>query len=258
MNDLNHRSRRAALISVVSVLILAGVGCAKSGTAPSNSGAAGSSETETSAAVISSSETGTPSSLTSSSEADTTPSAEGTGPESPQKSHDAGPVADLPSLPIGGGTQPTVGSQQCADVNWLGPKPIPPGIMVTIDMIKLSSEEIFKLGGSCTSGGALCTTSWQWTSQTENVGCAVAATQIASVATEQSVPLTLVGRVLCGHQSECDAFAAKSTAGSSIEFVAEPGAIPGDSSSSSSNMPPPSSDQNPPVTPSSSSEGSSS
>jgi len=130
--------------------------------------------------------------------------------------------------------------------------------MVTIDKIKLSSEEIFKLGGSCTSGGAPCTTSWRWTSQTEDLGCAVAATQIAAVATEQSVPLTLSGRVLCGDQSECDAFAAKSTAGSSIEFVAEPGAIPGDTSSSSSNTPPPSSDQNPPVTPSSSSEGSSS
>ena len=133
MNDLNHRSRRAALISVVSVLLLAGVGCAKSGTTPGNSGSAGSSETETSAAVTSSSENGTPTAVTSSSEADPTPSAEGTGPESPQKSHDAGPVATLPSLPIGGDTEPTVGAQQCANVNWLGPKPIPPCIIVTID-----------------------------------------------------------------------------------------------------------------------------
>ena len=245
MNDLNHRGRWAPLVVVVSVLAVIGVGCGKSDVTPSKSASAVSSDTDASPAV------------TSSSEADTTPSPEGTGPEPPGKTVEAGPVANLPSLPIGGGEAiPTSGAQQCARVSWLGAKPIPPGIVVTIDTIKLESEKIFKLEGSCTSGGAPCTTSWRWTSQTQDMGCSVAATQIATVTEEQSVTLNLSGRVLCADQSKCDAFAAKSTGGSSVSFFAEPGAIPGGTSSSSSNPPAPSSDQNPSVTPSSSSEGS--
>ncbi len=244
MNDLNHRGRRAPLVVVVSMLAVVGVGCGKSKVTPSESASAVSSDTTTSPAV------------TSSSEADTTPSPEGTEPESPQKSHYAGPSADLPSLPIGGGGAiPTVGAQQCAGVSWTGPH-IPPGIVVTIDKISLSSEDIFKLEGTCTSGGAPCTTSLQWTSQTEHLGCSVAATQIASVEEQKEVHLKLSGRVLCGEQSKCDSFADSSTSGSAVSFFAQPGAIPGAASSSSSNPPPPSSDQSPPVTPSSPSDGS--
>ena len=142
MNDLNHRGRWAPLVVVVSVLAVIGVGCGKSDVTPSKSASAVSSDTDASPAV------------TSSSEADTTPSPEGTGPEPPGKSVEAGPVANLPSLPIGGGGAiPTGGAQQCARVSWVGPKPIPPGIVVTIDEISLSPEKIFKLEGSCTSGG---------------------------------------------------------------------------------------------------------
>jgi hypothetical protein len=241
MNDLNHRGRWAPLVVVVSVLAVVGVGCGKSDVTPSKSASAVSSE------------------------ADTTPSPEGTGSEPAQKSYDAGPSAELPSLPIGGSppeATTTVGAKQCATAGWTGPPTsIPPGIVVTIDNISLSpksAEKFFKLEGSCTSGGAPpCTTSLRWTSQMAS--CSAAATQIAPVTEQQSATLILSGHALCGDQSKCDAFKAiipDSGAVSTVSFEALPGATPGGASSPSSNPPPPSSDQSPPVIPSSSSEGS--
>src|SRR5947207_714819 len=92
-------TRRRTVSIFLTVLVLVGAGCGKQNA---------SSGTDSSRVVSSQTET------------DTTPATEGSGPESPQQSKDAGPVAHLPSLPIGGDEPDQSGDQQCATVNWLG------------------------------------------------------------------------------------------------------------------------------------------
>jgi hypothetical protein len=223
MNRSQVTRRRTVSTVLLTVLVLVGAGCGKQ-----NAG----SGTDSSRVV--SSQTAT----------DTTPATEGTGPESPQQSKDAGPVAHLPSLPIGGDDPDQSGDQQCATVNWLGDKPIPPGVTITIDTIGFDLDGFFRLGGSlCDAGAAPCTTSWRFTADTEDDSCAVAVTQIKDVDNETQVQLVLAGTIYCTTQIACDDYAAKSGGGSQIAFTAEPDVIEGSSSSGSSSSSSSSSDE---------------
>jgi hypothetical protein len=214
MNGSHVTRRRTVSTVLLTVLVVVGAGCGKQNA---------SSGTDSSRVVSSPTET------------DTAPATEGSGPESPQQSGDAGPVAQLPSLPIGGGDPDQSGDQQCATVNWLGDKPIPPGVTIRIDRIGFDRDGFFRLGGSlCDSDAAPCTTSWQFTADTEDDSCVVAVTQIKDVDNPQQVQLVLAGTIYCTTQSACDDYAAKSGGGSQIAFTAEPDVVGGGSSSSSS------------------------
>ena len=162
----------------------------------------------------------------------TAPATEGTDPEAPQSKQNAGPSISIASLPIGGNVDED-GTQQCAEVNWLGPKPIPQGVTITIDAIGLDPEGIFELDSTC--GDRPCQTSWQWVSATESIDCTVAARQV--VDSDQTVTLVLSGTVHCGDDNACDEFrraAEDSQSGSQIRFEAQLGVVTGGSDSSES------------------------
>ncbi len=144
----------------------------------------------------------------------TTESAQGNG---------GGTAISIPSLPIGGNVDGDA-AEQCAHVNWLGPKPIPPDVSITLSGFGLDPQGIFRFGGTgCPTDVPRCTTSWQWTSSTEGKECLVPAIQIVDVDSEQPVSLVLGGTVLCVKQSSCKEFTALGP--SQIQFTAQPGTV---------------------------------
>jgi hypothetical protein len=158
-------------------------------------------------------------SATSSAEPTTEPSVEPTEPES------TGPVESKPSIkianaPIGGnGDQ---GPRACADVNWLGTKPIPDGITIKLESIHLKPDGIFELDqASCADNPRSCAgLEWRGADPPE---CHVGAKQVA-FADSSEVLVTLSVTVTCESQADCDSLAADSQnkVGSSIALTPDP------------------------------------
>jgi hypothetical protein len=210
MNAL-HVGRHCALLVVLGLLV---TGCATETSNPAT-GSGGSSADSSSAAT------------------DSEPATESTGPEPPESSRNGGPAITVASLPIGG--SPDVdGAQQCGDVNWLGQKPLPPGVAVSVEQIGLDREGIFQFGGEAcrNSGRPTCSTSWMWTS-TQTSGCSVPVVQIVDPESPQEVTLILSGTVRCADISACKQ-ALSGQEGSSVVFEADPGVVTNGSSSSES------------------------
>ena len=81
------------------------------------------------------------------------PLSEPTEPESAQPPEKK-PTIEIANAPIGGNDGQ--GRRACADVNWLGKKPIPDGITIKLGSIHLEPKGIFELDqGSCSGEGSL-------------------------------------------------------------------------------------------------------
>lgn len=151
------------------------------------------------------------------------PATEGATTEAAQPGGGGGTAISIPSLPIGGNAEGD-GAEQCAEVNWLGPKPIPPDVTISLTGLGLDPEGIFQFGGNaCAGDKPECTTAWRWQSNTADIECLVPATQIVDVESQKSVTLVLAGSVHCTEQSSCAEFA--QLGGSQIQYTAQPGAV---------------------------------
>jgi hypothetical protein len=157
------------------------------------------------------------------------PAAEGTGLETPQPKQNGGPAIAVASLPIGGNVD-VDGAQQCAHVNWLGPQPIPDGIVISLDGVGLDPAGVFRFGGSlCSADRPVCTPAWSWTPSTADVECLIPVTQV--VDSGSPVALLLAGTVHCASESACRQFV-NALGNQQIHFDAKPGVVTGHSASS--------------------------
>lgn len=232
---MTTRSTTAVRAAATIVLLVLGVGCAKSddaaggssGTALSSANnatatvdssaadgsTATSSSTATGSSITTSSSIATSSSVPaggssapggSASEADSTPAQEGSGAEAPQAPKKGGPSISVASLPVGGNVD-VEGARQCGHVNLITHDQLPPGISISIDSIGLSSDDIFALHGDLCGSARPCTTSWTWTTDTAGSACTVAVTQVRQVPNSTySAELVLGGTVTCPNQDACN------------------------------------------------------
>lgn len=221
-----RRSLGAGAALLVTLLLV--VGCRTHSTQSADSAA--------SAGSANSAASGPASVATSTAEVNTTPATEGSGPESPQPSVNGGPSVSLASLPVGGGSVGNdSGAQQCVEVNWVGAKPIPPGVTIHITGFATNPSGIFDIGGNaCPSGKRLCSSSWQWEQANEDSSCLVAGTQVADG--EGDVLLTVSAIAHCADQQACSALAnaVAHGPGSSIAFQARHENVSGASSGGTS------------------------
>lgn len=135
------------------------------------------------------------------------------------------PSLSVPSLPIGGNVD-VDGAQQCAHVNWLGPKPIPHDVVIKLSGFSLDPTDIFRFGGDlCGTSEPTCTTSWQWRWDSANLECLVPVVQEAEADADQTVSLVLSGTVFCSQAASCTAF--RNAGESQIVFTPVPGAVSG-------------------------------
>ncbi|MGX7680255.1 hypothetical protein ACSMXN_15285 [Jatrophihabitans sp. DSM 45814] len=165
---------------------------------------------------------------------DTTPATEGAGPEVPQQSQQSGPSISLASLPVGGGAVgDDSGAQQCVEVNWVGSKPIPPGINIALDGFRTLPSGIFQIGGNACPPDKPSCNSWHWAQDTQDIACVAAGTQIADAVGD--VTLIVSATVECADQNSCASFgkAVNDGPGSSVAFVARHENVGGASESSS-------------------------
>jgi hypothetical protein len=178
--------RPAAGFPTLIVLALL-VGCG--GSAPDDS--SGGSTSEDSTASVE------PSGETQATFAD--PSEEPTGPEPPQPSRKQ-PAIKNASLPVGGNAA-TDGTRQCADVNWLGKKPIPDGVTVSVTSVGLDPPGVFRLDQeACDSDPGPCV-GVRW--EADNVSpCQVGVSQVT--AGEGDVQLIVKGTVTCRELADCE------------------------------------------------------
>jgi hypothetical protein len=155
---------------------------------------------------------------TSSDEPTTEPTLEPTDPETTQSSREK-PSVKIANAPIGGNS-PSGGTQQCADVNWLGKKPIPDGTTIKLGSIHLEPNDIFELDqGSCPGDARSCTDlEWQGS---ETQACFVGAKQVAPADPGRSVLVILAVTVTCERQADCDSVKSN-TDGSSVGFQPDP------------------------------------
>jgi hypothetical protein len=179
-------------------------------------------------------------SATSSDEPTSEPSVEPTEPES------TGPIENKPfikiaSAPIGG--NPEQGQRACANVNWLGSKPIPDGTTIKLGSIELNPVGIFELDqGSCGDDVRSCV-GLEWKSG-DSLACSVGVRQVA--AGRETVYLKIPVTVTCENQADCDSVdaEAKKLGGSSVGVLPDPDfGIP-------SGSPPESPAESPPESPS--------
>jgi hypothetical protein len=188
-------------------------------------------------------------SATSSEEPTSEPPVEPTEPES------TGPVENKPSIkianaPIGGnGDQ---GPRACADVNWLGKKPIPDGTTIKLESIHLDDPGgIFELDqGSCAANLRPCA-GLEWKGG-DPPACHVGAKQVAFADSSENgieVLVILSVTVTCESQADCDSLAAdpENSGGSSVAFTPDPDF--GTPSGSPSESPPESPSESPPESP---------
>jgi len=126
------------------------------------------------------------------------PPTEPTGPESPQPAQGK-PAVRIASLPIGG--DPKVdGLRQCAQVNWLG-EPIPDGVTVSIDDIRLKPKGVFRLDQeSCGSDQRSCAEARRIV---DDEACYVGVRQVAAAAPARRRELIIAGTVTCQQLPDC-------------------------------------------------------
>ena len=151
-------------------------------------------------------------------------------PVEPTEPESTGPVENKPSIkianaPIGGnGDQ---GPLACADVNWLGEKPIPDGITIKLESIHLDDPAgIFQLDqGSCAANLRSCA-GLEWKGG-DPPACYVGAKQVAFADTSENdieVLVILSVTVTCESQADCNSLAAdpQNSGGSSVAFTPDP------------------------------------
>ena len=163
-------------------------------------------------------------SATSSEEPTSEPSVEPTEPES------TAPIENKPSIkianaPIGGNGDR--GPRACAEVNWLGKKPIPDGTTIKLESIHLDDPGgIFELDlGSCAAGLRSCA-GLEWKGG-DPPACYVGAKQVAFADTSENdieVLVILSVTVTCESQADCDSLAAdpENSGGSSVGLTPDP------------------------------------
>jgi hypothetical protein len=196
--------RRPAAGAPALIVLALLVGCG-GGSAPDDS--SGGSPPEDSTASVE------PSGETEATFAD--PSAESTGPEPPQPTRDQ-PAIQIASLPVGGSVDAD-GTSQCADVNWLGKKPLPDGVTVSVTSVGLDPPGVFRLAQeACGSDPGPCV-GMRW--ETDNISsCQVGVSQVA--AGEGDVQLIVEGTVTCRELADCEDLVAPGD-GSQIAFTPE-------------------------------------
>jgi hypothetical protein len=173
----------------------------------------------------------------------TEPQPEPPSPEPPQPTTTR-PSIEIANAPIGG--DDGEGPRGCAKVNWLGTKPIPDGITIKLESIRLDSKGIFKLDQDSCSGKAPSCAGLEWKGGNPHA-CYVGAKQVAFVDTNKEdveVHVIAAVTVTCKRQADCDSLAAdpKNSDGSSVGFT--PGANFGKPSEEQSE--PPSDEQSEP------------
>ncbi len=170
------------------------------------------------------------SSTESTTSVDSTPATEGSGPETPQARQNGGPAISVASLPVGGNVDGDA-ARRCIHVNWLGTKPIPHDVSVSLDGAALDPDGVFDLsaGGCAQPNDPPCGTSWTWSSNTADTSCQIAATQVVN--SDQTVTLVLAGTVHCASEQACESFVGQFGT-DRIQFDAQPGVVAGSSSDS--------------------------
>jgi hypothetical protein len=155
---------------------------------------------------------------TNSEESTTEPPIEPTEPESTQPVEEQTSI-EIANAPIGGNSGE--GPHACADVNWLGTKPIPKGVTIKLGSIHLDPDGIFELDqGSCSGddhGPSCAGRRWKGSDPTP---CSIGAKQVAFGGDRKDVRLILAVTVACRRQADCDSLAAdpENRGGSQIVF----------------------------------------
>jgi hypothetical protein len=155
---------------------------------------------------------------TNSEESTTEPPIEPTEPESTQPVEEQTSI-EIANAPIGGNSGE--GPHACADVNWLGTKPIPKGVTIKLGSIHLDPDGIFELDqGSCSGddhGPSCAGRRWKGSDPTP---CSIGAKQVAFGGDRKEVRLILAVTVACRRQADCDSLAAdpENRGGSQIVF----------------------------------------
>jgi hypothetical protein len=144
---------------------------------------------------------GTPAPTTAS-ETTGEPSPEPTTPETTQTSQKK-PSISIATAPIGGDTEED-GVEHCAQVDWLGRKPLPDGASLRLGSPSLEPTGVFELDQSaCPSERRSCT-NLEWRGENPDT-CYVGARQVANGTGE--VRLIMPVEATCESQKDCDSLA---------------------------------------------------
>src|SRR3954468_5894856 len=103
-----------------------------------------------------------------------TPSAEPTGPETPQPKGTGDVAIAVPSLPVGGAPENGSETHQCVTPSWLGNPGVPNRVSVRVTKVLISPAGAFDLGGGC-DGSPGCRSSFAYTSTRSSCSIAVTA-----------------------------------------------------------------------------------
>jgi len=160
------RIARSSLVGLVLVFLM--VGCGGSQSSPSVTESAASQPATEAAA---------------------SPSAEGTGPESPQQADNGGLTIKTAALPIGGGSVPGgSGHDDCFTLAWNGQ--LPSGVTVTVTGVKINGS--FTVAGC---GSPQCSAGFQFSADSHD--CNVDVTWDSSNPPTTGWSLALIGMPTC-------------------------------------------------------------
>jgi hypothetical protein len=131
------------------------------------------------------------------------PSPEPTTPETTQTEVNK-PSIKIANAPIGGNVVED-GVEQCAEVNWLGKKPIPDGTTISLGEAGLSPGDVFEFyQGSCPGDVRPCA-GVTWTSS-DSKPCSVGVRQVANGT--ESVSLVIPIEATCETDADCQSLGA--------------------------------------------------
>lgn len=144
---------------------------------------------------------GTPAPTTAS-ETTGEPSPEPTTPET-TGTQQKKPSISIATAPIGGGTDKD-GVEHCAQVNWLGRKPLPEGTRLKLGRLSLEPAGVFKLDQSACPGDLRSCANLEWQGENPET-CYVGARQVANGTGD--VRLIIEVEATCETQKDCDSLA---------------------------------------------------
>jgi hypothetical protein len=111
------------------------------------------------------------------------------------------PSISTANAPIGGNVEED-DVEQCAEVNWLGKKPIPGGTTISLGSADLVPSDVFEFFQGACSGDIRTCADVQWQSGEEPKPCSVGVRQVANGTGQVTLVMSI--SATCETQADCD------------------------------------------------------